>query len=94
MNLESIDNFYEFLVSDYIQENLAGKYDDEEFLVDVACVALNQLPARYVRHRVDLMFFMPFQERTKMEADVVHAVKTAIEFVEKHRRKRPDTITQ
>lgn len=94
MNLESIDNFYEYLVSEYIQEQLSHQYDDEDFLVDVACVALNQLPARYVRHRVDLMFFMPLDERSKMETDVANAVRTAIDFVEKHRRKRPETISQ
>ena len=32
-------------------------------LADVACVALNRLPARYVRHDVDMVFYLTEQER-------------------------------
>ena len=48
-----------------------GIADDGELLADVACVALNRLPARYVRHDVDLMFYLTEGER--------HAIELAME---------------
>jgi Late competence development protein ComFB len=51
-------------------------------LADVACVALNRLPARYVRHDVDLNFYMSNDARAKFEAAVKAAVGYAFNFVE------------
>ncbi len=96
MNFEQLHNYYEQLVLNYITENLTGltETEDHDFLEDVACVALNQLPARYVRHHVDLAFYLPQQERVEMEQSVRRAVETAREFVSKHRGdSRPETIT-
>lgn len=96
MNFEQLHNYYEHLVLNYITENLTNPVEkrDADFLEDVACVALNQLPARYVRHHVDLAFYMPQQERLEMEQSVQRAVETAREFVNQHRGdSRPETIT-
>ncbi len=95
MSFESIHNYYEQLVLDRIQElsdtRLAG--EDEDFLCDVACVALNQLPARYVRHNVDTVFYMPIQEREHIQREVITMVDKAIEYVQQHRGDpRPQTI--
>lgn len=35
-----------------------GSNVDSDYLSDVACVALNRLPARYIRHEVDMAFYM------------------------------------
>ena len=94
MTFDSIHNYYERLVIEHIAESEKLQEETEDFLSDVACVALNQLPARYVRHNVDMVFYMTPQERTRMDEEVVKAVKMAIEYVNKHRGdERPETIS-
>ncbi len=96
MNFEDLHNYYEQLVIQHIMETLAppGETPDEDYLQDVACVALNQLPARYVRHEVDLAFYMPAEERMEMLKSVQRAVETAARFVAQHHGdNRPQTIT-
>ncbi len=65
---------------------LAPRYpaigDDGGLLADVACVALNRLPSRYIRHTVDLSFYQTDRERLDHERDVAVAVKHAFEFVQ------------
>ena len=90
-------NDFEKLVFDVLQEKLANDEidNDEDFLGDIACVALNQLPARYVRHNVDMVFYMTIEEREQNEVVVEDAVATAIDYVNKHRHNdRPATINQ
>ena len=87
MAFESIHNYYERLVLEKLVEltrdNLRG--EDDDYLSDIACVALNQLPARYVRHNVDMVFYMTPAERQKMDKEVDKVVKKAIDYVSKHR---------
>jgi competence protein ComFB len=97
MNFESIHNYYERLVTAEITATLVERdgIRDNDFLEDVACVALNQLPARYVRHDVDTAFYLSSREREQMQHAVVEAVKTAFEHVTRHRgEQRPNTIIQ
>lgn len=54
---------------------------DRELLPDVACVALNRLPARYIRHQADLAFYLTEQERQDSDRLVHEAVSHAFEFV-------------
>ena len=54
-----------------------------DMLADVACVALNRLPARYVRHDVDLMFYLTEQERHAIDSAMEEALAFAFGFVEK-----------
>lgn len=56
--------------------------DDEDLLSDVACVALNRLPPRYIRHEVDFAFYLTEKERTEADQAVRDAVKFAFEFVQ------------
>ena len=97
MAFDSINNYFEILVINEIKTNTqknALEYD-EDFLADVACVALNQLPARYVRHNVDMAFYMTQEERKQNEVVVEDAVTMAIDYVNKHRHnERPETINQ
>ncbi len=55
---------------------------DAELLADVACVALNRLPARYIRHRVDYVFYLTEHEAAANDSAVADAVKYAFEFVQ------------
>ncbi len=59
-----------------------GVAADPDLLADVACIALNQLPARYIRHAIDLSFYQTEQERAKVEAQLHAAVEKAFHFVE------------
>lgn len=97
MSFETIHNYYEQLVLERINELTANTLsnENEDFLCDVACVTLNQLPSRYVRHNVDMVFYMPVQEREHIQLEVVDAVNNAIDYVNSHRdEKRPQTISQ
>jgi hypothetical protein len=47
-----------------------------DLLADVACVALNRLPPRYVRHDLDTQFYMGDDARIRLEA----AIKTAVDY--------------
>lgn len=85
MALENIHNYYEQLVIKQLQEIL-GPTDDGDFLEDVACVALNQLPARYVRHNVDMVYYLTAEERDAMQQQIEKAVTHAIEYVSAHRK--------
>ena len=97
MAFDNITNYFEKLVFDSLQKLIAdGQLEnDEDFLGDIACVALNQLPSRYVRHNVDMVFYMTVEEREQNQVIVDDAVITAIDYVQKHRHsERPETINQ
>lgn len=97
MAFDNINNYFEKLVFDVIQDKLLKNEleNDEDFLGDIACVALNQLPSRYVRHNVDMVFYMTLEEREQNKVVVEDAVIMAIDYVNKHRHsERPETINQ
>lgn len=90
--MEGIINYYESLVMSGIRQKLRGQPElrDEEYIADVACVALNQLPARYVRHIVDTRFFESEADIIECNAEVKIAVDAAIEFINGRRDLSPD----
>lgn len=55
---------------------------DPDLLADVACVALNRLPPRYIRHAVDYSFYLTEQERLEIDAAIQEAVSYAFNFVQ------------
>ncbi len=87
MTFDSLHNYYERLVAEQLSSSLGRLTQvDQDYLEDVACVALNQLPARYIRHDVDFVYYLPADERNKIDNDVCKAVDMAIEFVSKRRK--------
>ena len=82
INFEQVHNYYERLVLEDVVR-LSNRYPDfnDDMLADVACIALNQLPARYVRHDVDLMFFLTEKDRQHIEQSIDAALKYAFSFV-------------
>ncbi|MDX2506460.1 MAG: late competence development ComFB family protein [Gammaproteobacteria bacterium] len=98
MRFDSIHNYYETLVvRELIQTFVADiKNIDEDYLQDMACIALNMLPARYVRHDVDMAFFLTSQERSEMEKAVQEAVLKAKIHVDQQSdaESRPNTYQQ
>ena len=82
MIFDTISNYYEKQV--FLQINLIlGKEfkDNPDFLADVACVTLNSLPPRYIRHHVDMAFYMTSDERNEMDKSINQAILDAIDFV-------------
>jgi len=86
MILDNIHNHYEKLVFDEVlaQQAKADNKLSEAALEDVVCVALNNLPARYVRHSVDIAFYLTMPEREQMDKLVRNAVQDAFKLVSKN----------
>ena len=85
---EQVHNYYERLVFEEVlrrSERFPTLNADQ--LADVACVALNRLPARYVRHDVDLMFYLTEHERHAIELSLEAALDFAFTFVNERVRK-------
>lgn len=85
--VDFLHNYYERLVVQevYDQSERVQK-GDRDFLADVACVALNRLPPRYIRHDVDMTFFMSPQDMVEIERKVTQAVGDALKYVESRER--------
>ncbi|MCW8829584.1 MAG: late competence development ComFB family protein [Gammaproteobacteria bacterium] len=82
MTFDNMHNYYEALVLERIVNTLARESElDQELLEDIACLALNQLPARYVRHDVDMALFLSTREREKMQHRVNEAVLHAAQQI-------------
>jgi len=80
----TIYNHHERSVFDAVQAALANypQLADQQLLADIACVALNRLPPRYIRHEVDFSFYLTDRERSDNERAIQEAVTFAFEFVQ------------
>lgn len=89
INFEQVHNYYERLVfEDVARLSDAHPEFTPDMLVDVACVALNRLPARYVRHDVDLMFYLTEHERHAIDQSMNEALVSAFAFVAERAARR------
>ena len=85
--VDFVHNYYERLVLQEIyQQSPRVQNGDRDFLADAACVALNRLPPRYIRHDVDMTFFMSPQDMMEIERKVTQAVTDALNYVESRER--------
>jgi len=83
-NFEQVHNYYERLVfEDVAMRAQAPQFHDftPDMLADVACLALNRLPARYVRHDVDMMFYLTESERHAIEQSLDEVLNFSFDFV-------------
>jgi hypothetical protein len=89
INFEQVHNYFERLVFEDVAR-LAGEHPDfsADMLADVACVTLNRLPARYVRHDVDMMFYLTEEERDALDSSIAQALEFAFSFVAQRMAKR------
>ncbi|PCJ21764.1 MAG: hypothetical protein COB04_02255 [Gammaproteobacteria bacterium] len=76
----SIHNYYERQVLEAVRSTVVAGTDDDS-IADIACVALNHLPPRYIRHDVDMRFYLSPEERMEIDRKVMRAVEDAIKFV-------------
>jgi len=86
MDFTSIHNYYEHMVTDYLQTELIPTMDNPsaDFILDIACYALSKLPARYMRHEIDMAFYMSTDEREQMQNEVKEAVDNAYVYIQAH----------
>ncbi|MES2889812.1 MAG: late competence development ComFB family protein [Pseudomonadota bacterium] len=84
-DFEMIHNFHERAVIQAVRDAV-HRYPQlqhaSELFPDIACVALNRLPPRYIRHEVDFSFFLSDKERADNETAITAAVDFAVEFVQ------------
>ncbi|AEB51613.1 late competence development ComFB family protein [Aeromonas veronii] len=72
-----IHNFYEHLVLKEIEKQGLQQKLNSDQMADLCCLTLNQLPAHYIRHNVDMIYFLTDAKRTEMEKLVVESLKVA-----------------
>ena len=68
-----------------------GVSEESDLLADVACVALNRLQPRYIRHAVDFAFYMSDRERAAYRKEIAEAVDFAFGFVQARKAMRART---
>ena len=80
---DSIHNYYERLVFEEVLRVASERRQpvDPQLLPDVACLALNRLPPRYIRHEVDFSFYLTDAEREDQKRRVGDAVAQAFAYV-------------
>lgn len=93
MIFDTISNYYEQQVYRQIGVMLGKEFsDDADFLADIACVTLNSLPPRYIRHHVDMAFYMTSEEREAMEKSINQAILDAVDFVQSRNRHKAEGV--
>lgn len=90
--ISSIENYYEHMVIDRIHRVLAENQEDEDpvRIADLTCLALNQLPPRYIRHFVDIALHIGDEERLRMDDNVKDAVEFAFQTYRRRQDERSD----
>lgn len=85
VTFESVRNHNESAVFAAVS-NAAGGFPglahDRELLADVACVALNRLQPRHIRHEVDFSFYQTEAEHRESQGKLTEAVEFAFGYVQ------------
>ncbi len=80
---DDIHNYYERLVIDKLESmGITEEKENPNYLADLCCLVLNQLPPRYIRYEVDMAFYLAPAERLQMEMNVANAIQTSIKFLQ------------
>ncbi|MCL1143638.1 late competence development ComFB family protein [Shewanella gaetbuli] len=81
MHLE-FRNYYEVLLLEILRDE--GLMDElpEDYLADLCCLTLNQLPVRYIRHLVDTYFFEQYDELQQMKSEIHIALERSQDFLQ------------
>jgi len=79
---DDIHNYYEHLVLERISKLGLDTTKSPDYLADLCCLALNQVPPRYIRYEVDMAFYLPQSERNQMEMNVEHAISKALKYLD------------
>ncbi|PKG58893.1 competence protein ComFB [Shewanella sp. Choline-02u-19] len=86
MQLE-IRNYYEVLLLELLSDE--GLLDElpEDYLADLCCITLNQLPTRYIRHLVDTYFFENYAELQQMKSEIQEALEKSRAYLKANQKK-------
>ncbi|NRA62500.1 MAG: late competence development ComFB family protein [Psychrobium sp.] len=76
-----IHNYYEHLVIENISKRQLDMHYDKEFLADLCCLSLSNLPARYIRHEIDMAFYLSSTQRQSMCDEVISAIDDALNYL-------------
>ena len=85
LDFASVHNRHEQAVFRTVMEaasHFPGLANKHELLVDVACVALNRLAPRYIRHESTYAYHVGERERADTELAISEAVEFAFGFVQ------------
>jgi hypothetical protein len=85
IDFTSVRNQHEQAVFQAVREaapRYPGLAGQPELLADVACVVLNRLQPRYIRHEVDYAFYLTERERAEQDRSLVESVDFAFGFVQ------------
>ena len=77
-----IHNFYEHLVLSHLEIMEVAKHKTPDYIADLSCIVLNQLPPRYIRYQVDMAFYLPQHERIQMEMQVKETIERAMSYLD------------
>ncbi|MCR6556250.1 late competence development ComFB family protein [Aeromonas sp. CPF2-S1] len=77
-----IHNFYEHLVLKEIEKQGLQQKLNSDQMADLCCLTLNQLPAHYIRHNVDMIYFLTDAKRTEMEKKVIASLRQAYDKIQ------------
>ncbi|MGN5139100.1 late competence development ComFB family protein [Aeromonas sp. 164P] len=77
-----IHNFYEHLVLKEIEKQGLQQQLTDDQMADLCCLTLNQLPSYYIRHDVDMIYFLTDTKRSEMENQVITSLKHALQKIE------------
>ena len=86
-----VENYYERLVFERIQQIMPEHpehADDPDYWGDVACVALNQLPARYIRYSIDLADRLTDAQWEEMGQAIHAAIAHALQVTRRRQSSR------
>lgn len=76
-----IHNFYEHLMLKEIEKQGLQQTLSSDQMADLCCLTLNHLPAHYIRHDVDMIYFLTDEQRREMTSKVQDALAIAHEKV-------------
>jgi hypothetical protein len=89
MEFDTIHNYYErAVIAEVVRAARVRGVTDQRLLADIACVALNHLPPRYIRYDVDFAFYLTDEERRHNAEAVEKSVARAFDFVLERERER------
>jgi len=82
---DNVHNYYERIVYDRILLQVGKKSVNSDYMEDLACIALNHLPPRYIRFEVDMIFYLSPVERNEIEEKIDEAISLAIKVVKENK---------
>ncbi|MGL4615530.1 MAG: late competence development ComFB family protein [Shewanella sp.] len=90
MQLE-IRNYYEVLLMEMLSDEGLLNELPEDYLADLCCVTLNQLPVRYIRHLVDTYFYENYEELAALKREIQAALEKSRDVL---KQKKQQEATQ